>query len=226
MAYCQTLLMDEAGAVTGSFLKNQQFVFQTTFFDRSFVADGRDMVHRFMARHNMVPNASAALIRKDAWLAVGGPPLDWKLNGDWLFYARLFLQGQVVFSARELNYFRVHPHTQRQRANANGRVYEELLQLTDFMEACGTPEGTVRAARREYATWWAWSLWRQDWNAGFFAENFNLFRKFRKYKPALILEVVRTGVLTFAKRVLRIFGLHGLAKRWRARMFPGKYFEG
>ena len=94
------------------------------------------------------------------------------------------------------------------------------------MADCGTPAATVQAARAEYATWWAWSLWRQDWNADFLRENFNLFRKFRKYKPLLVWEVFRTGFLTLGKRVLRILGLHGWVKRKRAQYFPGKYFEG
>jgi glycosyltransferase involved in cell wall biosynthesis len=226
LAYAQTVLMDETSRPMHSFAKNLAFVFQTDFFEHSFVADGRGLVHRFMARHNMVPNASGVLMRKNHYLAVGGPPVDWKLNGDWLFYSQLFLRGQVVFNARELNFFRVHQATQRQRANANGRVYEELLMLTEFMETqAGVEPATVALARQEYAEWWAWSLFRQQWKGDFWATNRALYLRWKAYKPFLAGFVVKVAVLSAGKRILAFLGLASTVKQWRNRWFPHTYFQ-
>lgn len=225
LAYAQTVLIDEHGQTLHSFAKNLEFVFQTDFFNHSFVADGRAMVHRFMARHNMVPNASGVLMRKEHYLAIGGPPMDWKLNGDWLFYSQLFLRGSVVFNARELNAFRVHQATQRQRANANSRVYGELLMLTNFMEMeAGVDPATVALARKEYAEWWAWSLFRQEWNHAFWSANRTLYRRFKPHKPFLAWFVAKVGILTVFKRVAEWLGLAPALKRLRHRWFPRKYF--
>ena len=148
---------------------------------RNFVGDGKENCRNYMLLHNSIPNASATLIQKEAFERCGGPPLDWKLNGDWLFYCRLLQHGDIAYSAAPLNRFRKHQKTQRQRANANARAYFEILDIVAFIDTHCSPETEKRKhAFHNYSNWWIGSLFRQERNLRYLKDNGVLYRRFQK----------------------------------------------
>jgi glycosyltransferase involved in cell wall biosynthesis len=226
IAFAQSMLIDENGSEMHSFLDHYQFVFQCDRWTKDFVFDGRQECAAYLMYHNTIPNASGALFRKTAYWAAGGAEPSWKLNGDWYFYVKVLLQSDIAFVADHLNFFRMHTQTQRQKANANAKVYDELITTLNFIEAnvAVAPEVSKEAWRR-VAGWWAGSLYRQKINATYFRHNWQLYRYFRKKRPRLGLNILSNACFLAIGGVLQFFGVKALVKNWRAKLFPKKYFK-
>jgi glycosyltransferase involved in cell wall biosynthesis len=226
LAFCQSIFVNEQDEELYSFGENYRFVYQTNRWDSDFVANGVEECRSYMIRHNTVPNASATLMRKQAFIESGGPPLDWKLNGDWLFYCKLLQLGDLAFSAAPLNRFRKHAQTQRQRANANARAYLEILEIVDFIDKHCSPSAEKRQkAFYNYSNWWIGSLFRQKFNMTYIRDNFHLYQSFRKERRYLLLRIVYTAVFSTFIRIIDALRLKPLLKSLRNKLFPGKYFE-
>jgi cellulose synthase/poly-beta-1,6-N-acetylglucosamine synthase-like glycosyltransferase len=90
-------------------------------WNADYVNSGTDECARFVVRKCTIPNASAAIIRKSCYLAVGGADEDFRLSGDWMLWAKLLLVSDVAFVAEPLNHFRMHSNTVR-RASARGAI--------------------------------------------------------------------------------------------------------
>ncbi len=226
MAYCQTYLVDEQGEIKNSYQKNLEFIYETDAWQKPFVKSGKDACREWLLFHNPIPNASGALIRKSAFIEAGMADMTMKLNGDWYLYARLLAKNDLAFTPELLNYFRVHDQTQRQRANVDGTVYQEIIRINTFIRVNvpGSEQSADHALSR-ISHWWIGSLPRQKWNFWNFKVNLRLYRFFRKYKRWVFLHIIYTYLFIATRWVVRSLGLLKPAKDIRKRLFPGKYFE-
>jgi hypothetical protein len=175
--------------------------------------------------HNVVPNASGALLRAERFHAIGGADPTAKLNGDWMFYIRMLEAGDIVYTPEILNYFRLHAVTQRQRANANGKVYRELLAIVDYIRGAHHPERwIVRKAYRNVAAWWTHSLYRQTWRGPGLQENiavnWALFKRFLTLHPLVLLHIPYEGLVRLAVGILEGLGVKEPLRRVLHRFFP------
>jgi glycosyltransferase involved in cell wall biosynthesis len=226
ISFCQSIFVNERSEELYSFGENYRFVYKTDRWDADFVGDGKEECRNYMLLHNSIPNASATLIQKEAFERCGGPPLDWKLNGDWLFYCKLLQHGDIAYSAEPLNRFRKHQKTQRQRANANARAYFEILDIVAFIDAHCSPEAEKRKrAFHNYSNWWIGSLFRQERNLRYLKDNGTLYRRFRKERSYLLARIVYTAVLSSLIQLLDWLKIKPALKKIRKALFPGKYFE-
>lgn len=227
IAFCQSHLVDEEGRFIRSYNDDYDFLFQTNRWEQDFVASGREECANYLVRHNTIPNASAALIRKTSFFSAGGADPSWRLNGDWMFYVRLLLISDLAFCARPLNRFRVHRHTQRQRANATHHAYDEILAIQDFVvRQVEVPEATRRCAFGDVARWWSGSLFRQQVNAAYWKENWRLYKIFRKRKPRLAGTILYITFYLATKQLIGLLGLKYWLKPILVRWFPGRFFKG
>lgn len=226
LSFCQSIFVDEEDNDLYSFGENYRFIYKSYRWDQDFSGSGVEECKSFMIKHNTIPNASAALIRKEAFINCGGPPVDWKLNGDWLFYCRLLLLGDLEYSAEPLNRFRKHMKTQRQRANTNARAYFEILEIAEFIDQnCDLDPSIRKEAYHNFSNWWIGSLFRQTKNGQFITDNFKLFKRLRKERSFLLLRIVYTAVLSSAIWLIEKLHLKEFLKSLRKKLFPGKYFE-
>ncbi|MBF2026251.1 MAG: glycosyltransferase family 2 protein [Oscillatoriales cyanobacterium C42_A2020_001] len=131
-AYCQSWEVDENDRV----LSNYQWL-TAEFGDRwqhSFTSNGTSECTNYMIFRNTVPNASAVLIRRSTYLAVGGAPEEMRLCGDWIFWVKLLLSSDVVFVADALNYFRrANSKGARGQAGKGGRYIEERFKVLQYI---------------------------------------------------------------------------------------------
>jgi branched-subunit amino acid permease len=52
-----------------------------------------------------------------------------------------------------------------------------------------------------------------------------LYNYFKKRRPHLALKIVSNSIFALVSGILNALGIKKVIKKWRARMFPGKYFE-
>ena len=116
-----------------------------TRWTHDFVAPGREEL-AWLARWNVISNASGALVRRATFAAVGGANEHLRLAADWELWAKLLLHGDLGFVASPLNYWRWHERTQRTRVDRDGQTEAENRHVLHFIaRALGEAPGTIEA---------------------------------------------------------------------------------
>lgn len=170
MAYAQSWFIDELDQQTGD-LHDWTADLDSERWQHDFVSDGREECANCLSIKNTIPNASAVVFRRDAFVKAGGAYEGFRLCGDWMTYSRLLLQGELIFVAQHLNYFRRHACSVR----ATTSIYQNLtesLQVTRFiMEHVSMHfAAKKKAAKAAQNAWWialrynpipkAYSIWQ------------------------------------------------------------------
>ena len=226
IAFAQSTIVDENGKAINSFNENYKFIFKSKRWERDFIANGKSECADYLIFSNTIPNASGALMRKSVYQNCGGAEMGWRLNGDWYFYAKMLLQSDLAYTAKHLNYFRQHTQTQRHKANEDHVVYDEIIHTLDFITSnVDVDPEKLRKAYKNIAEWWGGSLFRQDITKTYFKENWRLYKFFRKKRPRIGLNIISNSIFVFIGNMLEWLGIKKVIRKWRVRMFPGKYFE-
>ncbi|MCC5917352.1 MAG: glycosyltransferase family 2 protein [Cryomorphaceae bacterium] len=227
LAFCQSYLIDENDNIKNSFAENYRFLYQTNRWENDFIDSGKSECIDYLLKNNTIPNASAVLFRKEAYEKSGGAPGNFKLNGDWMLYAKVISQGKFAFLAEHLNYFRVHSNTQRHKARRASHAFPEMLEIQSFItKTFAVDPEKVRDAKRQVSEWWVGGLPHQGWlRKGFLRENIKLYREFAPMYAALWLRIIWHFTYAIGWYFLYITGLLTVAKKIRSALFPGKYFE-
>lgn len=227
LAFAQSMLIDEKSNPLHSFAENYRFLYNSDRWEKSFVASGKDECVQYLLKNNTIPNASAVLMRKSAYEQAGGAPAHFKLNGDWMLYAKVLVQGKFAFTPEVLNHFRMHGNTQRNKARRSVHAFREMIAIQDFIYTQAKVDDTTMAdARKQVAEWWVGGIAHQRWRRkGFWKENLQLYRTFTPYYRALWLRIIWHVVYATGWYALYITGLLALAKKIRHWLFPGKYFN-
>jgi hypothetical protein len=76
-----------------------------------------------------MPNASAVIFRRNAFLDVGGADESLRIAGDWDLWYRILGVGKVGFVAKPLNRFRTHGATTRSNVASNGHQIVEHYEV-------------------------------------------------------------------------------------------------
>lgn len=228
LAYAHSMLIDESGKDMHPFDLHYDTLFGTDTWKKPFVSNGKEEIRNHFLLANIVPNASGALIRTSAYRATNGADPKRALNGDWLFYIHLLEKGDLAFTPLVLNRFRVHPNTQRQKANTTGDVYHELLEIIDYIVQKHHPHPALaRKAYRNVAGWWTHSLYRQQWGPGHFVRNAKtnaaLLPIFFVHHPFVLLHIPYEGVVRLLVLFLQWAGIKELLRQGLHRLFP-RYF--
>ena len=226
MAYSHSHLVDEEGAFLRDFKEDYGFIFgDASRWKSDFTVEGKVEVARSIIFSNTVPNASGVLFRKSVFDQVGAPETNWRLNGDWLFYARLLQHGELQFFAEARNYFRFHERTQRSRAISSYTAFDEILAMYDIFEREGwTDQQTLQSARAQVAMWWAGNVFSMKWSLDVLRNNVRLFRVFRRYRSGLLMYLVKSALIKSTGGVVKAVGLKEPVKKLAARLFPKTFF--
>ncbi|ENU79486.1 MULTISPECIES: glycosyltransferase family 2 protein [unclassified Acinetobacter] len=111
LAYSQSNRMNEVGEITGTWLDWTNSIDFKNLFQNDFCILGSAYIQKFLIFKNTIPNASAVLFRKTAYLATGGANSKLFTNGDWLLWLKLLTQGQIFYTSECLNNFRYHSNS-------------------------------------------------------------------------------------------------------------------
>ncbi|MCP9827922.1 glycoside hydrolase family 99-like domain-containing protein [Synechococcus sp. L2F] len=112
ICYCESWMTDSEGVPGGTYL---EYHLQTeeicgSIFRNDLLLGGLDFIVNGLGITNVIPNASACILKLQALQAVSWHnALTFRLSGDWWIYANLAIQGSVAFSPKALNYHRRHP---------------------------------------------------------------------------------------------------------------------
>lgn len=218
IAYCQSWRIDESNHRIATKLA------WTDGLDRDrwksdYVNEGRDEVSRYLCVQNSIPNASAALFRRAAYVEAGGATEHLRLCGDWMTWVKVALLGRVAYIARPLNEFREHANTVRS-ATSEIRELHESLEVLKFIDQT---VGVARDLRSDLAL-----RVLNDWKARYWRQpdeiTWHVFRKACAVLRRLDASVAAQFALFFAlQRVLGKARLRTVRHAWTiAKRFGGR----
>ena len=170
-----------------------------------FVMDGPLFCTKYLMFSNVIPNASAVLIRRKAWDKVGAANEDMRLCGDWLQWARILSVSNVGFVSHPLNHFRSHCDTSRSKLlGSTIDTIERYQVLCHIAHTCPISQNTLENSLSQLANWWQ----SQILHNSRYSETEKLrqtlaaYRGVRKYDGKLTQRILKR-LTTYYSRMLR-----------------------
>lgn len=144
IAYCQSISVDSNTKYLNSWIDHTQ-VFVPNIWQNSFISNGLSAIKNLFIYRNVIPNASAAVIRKAAFEATTGLETQMKLNGDWFLWIKILRKADLLFIAENLNYFR--QHNTNKTTKQNTKNYNNLKELFELYIYISEEIGITRAQK-------------------------------------------------------------------------------
>jgi glycosyltransferase involved in cell wall biosynthesis len=153
IAYCLSLIANELGEITGDYL-NEFERYDPELWKHDFYMKGREFVANYMSVANVIPNASAAVFRREVYLRAGPADPSFRLSGDRMQWMKMLMLSDVVYGAEPFSVFRCHPTTAR-ATHAGWRQAKEKMLNYDY----AARRVRIPSAKRSLAL----SIIRQIW---------------------------------------------------------------
>ncbi|MCK5245137.1 MAG: glycosyltransferase [Desulfobacterales bacterium] len=126
IAFCRSLLVDEHDRVIGNDYAGRERSFRARCATDTLIT-GAEM-SRFLLHSCVIPNLSAALIRKECFNTVGNLSSAYRACCDWDLFFRVVGRYNVAYVSATLNKFRQHKTTIRSIMK-DRETYEEYFRL-------------------------------------------------------------------------------------------------
>ena len=145
IAYTQSYIVDGDGAMVGD---NQAYThgIDPLRWRSNFVNNGQHECAEYLILQNTIPNASAALFRRDVYEKAGYATEVMRLSGDHHLWVKMLLVSDVGYLAEPLNYYRQHGASVRSDTYRNGVYLEEAYVIRQLIFNAVTP----RSERADY----------------------------------------------------------------------------
>jgi glycosyltransferase involved in cell wall biosynthesis len=183
-AFCRTDFVDgSTGETTWSFEEFASDI-DVNLWRKPFVRSANWMVNHGWGTKNILPNASAALMRHP-----GNMPLlqdeNWaslRLCGDWVFYLHLIRGGLVGFTPATTNYYRQHAKGTSVQTQKKMVYYQEYEVVARTLLELYCLEENVLPRQRE-TLYVHWCRWRGTDSAAEFESLYSIKRARSNAKP-------------------------------------------
>jgi glycosyltransferase involved in cell wall biosynthesis len=154
LAYCQSRFIDSNDSIL-QIMSMYTDEHDSERWNHDFIANGLDECQKSLLFKNTIPNASAVLIRRSIYEAIGGAEESLSLTGDWMTWIRMLLKSDIAFSAQPLNFFRCHSSSVRSRSVLNGtEYYERMIILQTLKNGIQVPAQAVTLLGRQLMNEW------------------------------------------------------------------------
>lgn len=155
LAYCQSCQIDTNNVVINQSMDLWLKDLSPDRWTRDFVNNGKVECQEYLISKNTIPNASAVLIRRSVYEAIGGAEEKLSLAGDWMTWIRILLKSDIAFCAQMLNSFRTHKSSVRSNSVLNGtEIYECLVIRQDLIENVSILPETLAKLQEELIVSW------------------------------------------------------------------------
>ncbi len=126
IAFCKSVIIDESDRVLGDDYAIREKSFRERCVVDTFIS--RDEMYRFLLHSCVIPNLSAALIRRFCFDSVGAFSSNYRACSDWDLFFKIANDFDFSYVAQPLNRFRQHSTTIRS-ATKGQITYDEFFKL-------------------------------------------------------------------------------------------------
>ncbi len=190
LAYCRTDFVNNDEAKIWSIEEYLQDI-DKDLWAGGFIRPASSIVKSAWAIKNIVPNVSSAVFRKPMGLTLLGDE-DWasmRICGDWVFYLHLIRGGQVAFTTKSTNYYRIHSTNTSVSTYSKDAYYKEHEVVARELSHLYAIDSSS-LAQMEMNIKRHWIENRADYSEEKFSECFNLGRcdeKAIKRRPNVLM---------------------------------------
>lgn len=147
LIYCQSLSVDRDSNVLGEVQFPDYRRWNSEYYN-----NGKLEVKNWLAFSNTLPNASAVVIKANAYKEAGMADESYTLNGDWKLWLRILLGGSsIAYTPETLNYFRDHSEKVTRKSIMNGTNIVETFTLLHWILNTG---GLHKADKRKISKYY------------------------------------------------------------------------
>jgi hypothetical protein len=108
LAFSDSVMVDAHGGSAGYRYRDYHRTMHGQRFDESFTVPGSELLNECLYVNNIIPNASAAVFRREAMLDNLSDLTRYDFSGDWWFWINVAQRGSVAYLEEPLNYHRRH----------------------------------------------------------------------------------------------------------------------
>lgn len=108
ISYCDTAFIDIDGNIILKSIKPEIDIQKCGHWNKSYINNGMEEIKNYIFLNCTIANVSSCLIKNgnyNEYLTQSG---EYKQAGDWLFYVNLISMGDIAYTNKTLNYYRVH----------------------------------------------------------------------------------------------------------------------
>lgn len=201
IAFCRSLMVDEEDRVLGDDFAIREAAFKKRCA-RDTLLTGAE-ASRFLLHSCVIPNLSAALIRRECFAEVGFLSQDYRVCCDWDLFFRIAARYDIAYVAEPLNRFRQHRKTIRS-VTKDKVVYEEYFRLLLGQIGRLDLSPMERARFRTHVMY----LWAVHLSSPSLNGIFNLpyhFGRVLSLDPLALVFVIPGGVLRAGELAVKVF---------------------
>lgn len=125
--------------------------YKEKIFKTSFVKKGTDFINESLCINNSITNASGVIFDKrknNNFLDILKNAQQYKLSGDWYFYANYIKNYSISYSSDSLNYHRVHQGSVTNTLNKNLKIEEVEKVQKVIMSTCKISKNSQKKAEQ------------------------------------------------------------------------------
>ncbi len=122
VVYCKSNMVDRNGKIFGDDFRYREKSFKIKCSKDTLIAKGE--MQKYLLNSCVIPNMSAAIIRKEYFMIIGGLDSQYKACADWDFWCRISNHCDFYYVSTPLNNFRSHDLTVRTTTAINVSVLE------------------------------------------------------------------------------------------------------
>lgn len=204
LAFSQSLEIDSDGERLRSLIEWTDDLDKERW-KKDFTANGKEEL-KYILFKNVVPNASAVLMRRKSFIEAGQFDTNFMLSADYLLWIRMLMISDIAFVAEPLNYFRTHTRTVRGKNSRNGVELEELLRIRKYLVKCSGfifPSESINKIWKEMKEVWFHLIRTSLWEVGL-ERNIKIYKVLSEVDPQIgkelfvktfvyLLHLIRTG---------------------------------
>lgn len=206
-AYCRSWRVTEDNRVDG-FGDWYLDVVDSEQWKTDFCAYGRERFQNYFARCCVVPNASAAIFRKDIYERVGRADESLRLCGDWKVWAAMAFAGKVAFVSEPLNYYRFHETSVLHRSKQGAvDVLESLEVIRWVLDQAALPGPALTKVYQAQADFWVPAVMSMHFPLRL---KLAILKRVKAIDPHPIRRVVRPALRTVRRKLMRHLRSFGL----------------
>ncbi len=131
ISYCDTGFIDTFGKIILKSIKPEIDIQKSGHWNNSYVNKGIDEIKNYSYLNCTIANVSSCIIKNgnyEKYLEMSGK---FKQAGDWIFYVNLMSNGNIAYSTKVLNYYRVHGNNISSNMNHQKHI-EEINKIHKY----------------------------------------------------------------------------------------------
>lgn len=197
VSFCRSNMVDENGLVFDDDFRVREKSFRELCSHDTLIK--KETMRTFLSKSCVIPNLSAALIKKELYITSGGLSADYLVAADWAFWLELSEMCDFFYVATPLNNFRQHGTTIRNTIKIKRQILEIYTIFYKHISKHKLSAKISYAMRVGAAT--VWLSYLGDNVKAWFSSFPSLLKIVFKYEKKIILYLF-TGVYIKVKEII------------------------